>query len=281
LHTDADTGTANGKVVLISGAGRGIGRACAIRCAQQGADVVLFDLDQDLPEVPYPLACRAQLDETAALCGKEGAAVLVQSGDVRDGNQVAAAVEAAIARFGQIDALVNNAGIAAPSGRAVHEFSEAEWAVMLDINLSGAWRMIKAVVPHMLAQRQGSIVNVASTAGLVGYRDFAGYVAAKHGLVGLTKAAALDLAPSRIRVNAVCPGSVRDDPALDGRMLSEIARSLRIPVAEHENTFVQAQPTNQLVDAWSVAAAVVWLVSDDASQVTGATMAVDGGFTAR
>jgi NAD(P)-dependent dehydrogenase (short-subunit alcohol dehydrogenase family) len=133
----------------------------------------------------------------------------------------------------------------------------------------------------MTAQRGGSIINIASTAGLVGYRHFAGYVAAKHGVVGLTKATALDYAPMKVRVNALCPGSIRDDHAVEGRMLSEIARSLDVPVAEHEQTFLQAQPMNALIEPEDVAMAALWLASDDSRQVTGSVVTVDGGFTAR
>jgi NAD(P)-dependent dehydrogenase (short-subunit alcohol dehydrogenase family) len=133
----------------------------------------------------------------------------------------------------------------------------------------------------MSHQRSGSIINVASAAGLVGYRNFAGYVTAKHALVGLSKAAALDLAPFQVRVNALCPGSVRDDPAVEGRMLAEIARSLDIAVDEHEQTFVTAQPMNALIEPGDVAGAALWLASDESRQVTGSVVSVDGGFTAR
>jgi NAD(P)-dependent dehydrogenase (short-subunit alcohol dehydrogenase family) len=269
------------KVVFVTGAGRGIGRACAVRCAEAGADLVLYDVASDMPDVPYPLACEAQLEETAALCRGRGAGVLALAGDVRDLDQTQAAAKTAVDRFGRADVLINNAGIAAPSGKLVHEFEPAEWAVLLDVNLTGTWHGIKAIAPQMIDRRSGSIINISSTAGLVGYRHFAGYVASKHGVVGLTKAAALDLAPYSVRVNAVCPGSVRDDPSLEGRMLSEIARSLRIPTSATESTFIQAQPTNRLVDAWGVAAAAVWLASDQASEMTGAVISVDGGYTAR
>jgi NAD(P)-dependent dehydrogenase (short-subunit alcohol dehydrogenase family) len=141
--------------------------------------------------------------------------------------------------------------------------------------------MIRAAGDVLCEQRSGSIVNVSSTAGLVGYRHFAGYVAAKHALVGLTRAAALDFGPLKVRVNALCPGSVRDDPAMEGRMLAEIARALEVPVAGHEETFLAAQPMNALVECADVAGAAVWLASDEARQVTGAVLSVDGGFTAR
>ncbi|MCA1185143.1 MULTISPECIES: SDR family oxidoreductase [unclassified Saccharopolyspora] len=270
-----------GKTAVITGAARGLGRACAVAFAREGASVVLTDIGQDLDGVPYPLGSASQLAHTAELCAEHGVATMTSELDVRRAGEVAALVDTALGRFGAVDLLVNNAGIAAPSGRAAHDISEDEWNLMLDVDLSGAWRMIRAVAPSMLDRRNGSIVNVASTAGLVGYRHFAGYVAAKHGLVGLTKAVALDFAPKKVRVNAVCPGSVRDDKWAEGRMLSEIARCLEVPVDEHEETFVQAQPMNQLIEPEDVAGAAVFLASDDARQVTGSVLTVDGGFTAR
>ena len=278
----ADTGQRlAGKVALVTGAGRGIGRACALAFAAEGADLVLVDVGGDIAGVPYPLASASQLAHTVRLCEARGAVTLSAAVDVRDLGAVRGVVDAAVERFGRVDVAVNNAGIAAPSGRPVHEIRAEEWELMLDVDLSGAWRVISAVGGVMVRQRAGSVVNVSSTAGLVGYRHFAGYVAAKHGLVGLTKAAALDLAPYQVRVNALCPGSVRDDDAMEGRMLAEIARSLDVPVDEHEQTFLAAQPMNSLVEADDVAAAALWLASDESSRVTGTVVTVDAGFTAR
>ncbi|GGN42440.1 SDR family oxidoreductase [Streptomyces fuscichromogenes] len=275
------TGLLAGKAALITGAARGIGRTCATAFAREGADVLLLDAAGPVAGVPYRSGSASQLDHTAALCRDLGATVLVRQADIRDPGALRDAAREAHQRFGRIDVLVNNAGIAAPSGRAVHQYDEDEWEVMLDINLTGTWRGIRAVADYMTRQRGGSIVNVASTAGLVGYRHFAGYVASKHGVVGLTKAAALDLAPLGIRVNALCPGSVRDAPEAEGLMLSEIARALEIPVAEHEATFVRDQPTNELVEPDSIAEAAVWLASDRSRQMTGSVLTVDGGFTSR
>ncbi|MCP3767474.1 MULTISPECIES: SDR family oxidoreductase [unclassified Streptomyces] len=270
-----------GKTVLITGAARGLGRATALACADEGADLALLDVCGDLDGVPYPLGTKGQLEHTATLCRKAGAAVLTAPCDVRDLASVESAVALAEDRFGRVDAVVNNAGIAAPSGKPVHDIGEDEWALMIDVDLTGAWRVIRTVARTMSARRAGSIVNISSTAGLVGYRHFAGYVAAKHGLIGLTKAAALDYAPTKVRVNAVCPGSVRDDATAEGRMLAEIARALEVQVGEHEQTFTEAQPMNALIEPGDVAAAVVYLVSDDSRQVTGSVLTVDGGFTAR
>ncbi|EPD91894.1 SDR family oxidoreductase [Streptomyces albus] len=273
-----------GKAAVITGAARGIGRACALAYARAGADLMLTDIARDLPGVPYPLGTAGQLAHTAQLCreaGADTAVVTTAEADVRDLDAVHAVAAAALDRFGRIDVVINNAGIAAPSGRTVHDITPDEWELMLDVDVSGAWRMIRAVGAALTRQRGGSVINVSSTAGLVGYRHFAGYVTAKHALVGLTKSAALDLAPFGVRVNALCPGSVRDDEAAEGVMLSEIARSLDVPVAEHEETFVAAQPMNRLIEPEDVAGAAVWLGSDASRQVTGSTVTVDGGFTSR
>jgi NAD(P)-dependent dehydrogenase (short-subunit alcohol dehydrogenase family) len=270
-----------GKTIMVTGAARGLGRACAVAFAKEGADVALIDIGRDLPEVPYPLGSVSQLAHTAALCREHGAAVLTVPADVRDLAAVEQAVAEAYERFGVLDVLVNNAGIAAPAGRPAHEIAEQEWLLMIDVDLSGAWRMTRTVGRMMAARRAGSIINVASTAGLVGYRNFAGYVAAKHGLIGLTKATALDYAPMKVRVNALCPGSVQDDRHAEGRMLSEIARSLGVPAEDHEAAFLQAQPMNALIEPEDVAAAAVWLASDESRQVTGSVVTIDGGFTAR
>jgi NAD(P)-dependent dehydrogenase (short-subunit alcohol dehydrogenase family) len=269
------------KAAIITGAARGIGRACAVAFAREGAGLVLVDIAKDLPGVSYPLGSASQLAHTADLCREHGAIVLTAEADVREPADTAEVAGLAHERFGQVDVLVNNAGIAAPSGRPVHEITEDEWRLMIDVDLSGAWRMTGAVAAMMTGRRVGSIVNVSSTAGLVGYRNFAGYVVAKHGLIGLTRAAALDYAPMKVRVNALCPGSVRDAAWVEGRMLSEIARALDVPVTEHEDTFVQAQPMNELVEPEDVAAAALWLASDESRRVTGSVLTVDGGFTVR
>jgi NAD(P)-dependent dehydrogenase (short-subunit alcohol dehydrogenase family) len=275
------TGRLSGKVGIVTGAARGIGRACALVFAEHEADLVLLDIACDLPGVRYPLGTRSQLDHTAELCRNLGASVMVAEADVRDLAAVEDVVAAAVDRFGRVDVLLNNAGIASPSGKVTHEITDAEWSLMIDVDLGGAWRMTRAVGGVMVRQRAGSIVNVASTAGLVGYRNFAGYVAAKHGVIGLTKASALDYAPHGVRVNALCPGSVRDDQRLEGRMLAEIARSLEVDVAEHEEVFVQHQPTNVLAEAADVAAVALSLASDEWRHATGSVITVDGGFTAR
>jgi len=270
-----------GKVAVITGAARGLGRECASAFAKEGADLVLLAVDANIAGVPYALSSRSQLAHTEELCRIEGATVLSECVDVRRMDEIEAAVERALVRFSRIDILLNNAGIAAPSGKIVHDIAESEWNLMLDVDLHGAWRMIKVIGKVMASQHSGSIINIASTAGTVGYRNFAGYVVAKHGIIGLTKAAALDYGPIKIRVNALCPGSVRDAEHVEGCMLSQIARSLDVEVAEHESVFIQSQPMNELIEPSDIAAAAVWLASDDARRVTGSVITVDAGFTAR
>ena len=268
------------EVALITGAARGIGRACALRLAQSGISLVLMDIAQNTNEVPYRLGSRSQLEFTGRLCLDAGANAELFTGDVRSSQDVDDALQIALQRFGRLDIVVNCAGIVRPSGTSVEDVSFEDWSTMLDINLSGPFRVLSAAAQIMKQSRSGSIINVASTAGLVGYRNFAGYVASKHGLVGLTKAAALDLAPYGIRVNAVCPGSVHDSPNLEGTMLREVANALAIE-GDYEQEFIRDQPSNALVIAEDVARTVEWLATDGSGSVVGSIVTVDGGFTAR
>jgi len=269
------------KVALITGAARGIGRSIAINFAQQGCDLILLDVGQDIAGVSYSLGSENQLEHTAMLCRDLDVGVLSGLADVRDVEQIELIVTEGLARFGKIDVLVNNAGIATPSGKIVHDIEESDWQLMLDVDLNGVWRMTKSVGRIMSQQRSGSIINIASTAGLVGYRYFSAYVAAKHGVIGLTKASALDYAPLKIRVNAICPGSVRDDDVLEGKMLVEIAKAIKVNEQNHESLFVESHPLNELVECSDIANAAIWLASDDAVRVTGSVTTIDAGFTVK
>jgi len=268
-----------GTVAFITGAGRGVGRAIAMNFAQNGADLVLVDVAKDIDGVPYSLANESQLLATGRLCEELGVAVVIVYADIRIQAEVSAAVDTAISRFGQIDILVNNAGITVSSGKTVHDITDDEWKLMLDTDLTGAWRTIKTIGPSMVNRKSGSIINISATAGLVGYRDFAAYVAAKHGLIGLTKAAALDYAPHHVRVNAICPGAIKDDKKYEGKMLSEMALGLGINQSEYESIFAQLQPNNELLDPDDVANAAVWQAQDGAAKMIGGVIALDGGFS--
>lgn len=268
-------------VVLITGAARGIGRATALAFARTGASVGALDICAQIEECPYPLATREQLEETARRCRAAGADANCYVADIRDPEQVEAAVAACRTELGEIDVLVNNAGLVGPAGVPAHQLTERDWAAMIDVDLGGVWRCAKAVAPEMVARRSGAIVNVASTAGLVAFPHFASYVAAKHGVIGLTKALALDYAPYAIRVNAVCPTSVKDDPDLDSGMLSGVAGMLGLELPDYEALSLPHHPLGTLVEAEDVAQTIAWLCSDAASRITGAVLPVDAGFTVR
>jgi NAD(P)-dependent dehydrogenase (short-subunit alcohol dehydrogenase family) len=267
------------RVAIVTGAARGVGRAVAVAMAGEGADVLVTDLCRDIDRCPYPMGTEEQLEETAQRCRDRDAKVVTVIADVRNPADTRSAVRTAIGELGSVDILVNNAGVVAPGGRPAHDFSEEEWLLVTDVNLHGPWRFAKAVLPHMVRRGSGSIVNVASTGGLVAFPAFAPYVAAKHGLVGLTKALAADYGPHGIRVNAVCPTSVRDDPALDGTMLGAVASLLDSSPQAYEQLTAQYHPLGGLVEADDVAAACVWLASDESRRITGVTVPVDGGFT--
>lgn len=267
--------------VFITGAARGVGRATALAFAREGADVMLGDICAPIEECPYPLGTAEQLEESAHRCRALGGRVATAVVDVRDEAQIAQAVERCHAELGEIDVLVNNAGLVGPAGVPAHQLDEDAWTTMVDVDLNGPWRCAKAVLPDMIARRGGAIVNVASTAGLVAFPFFANYVAAKHGLIGLTRALALDYAPHSIRVNALCPTSIRDEPELDSAMLAGVASMLGVDPDDYEALSLPHHPLGSLIGGGDVAEAIVWLCSSAAVHVTGAVIPVDGGFTAR
>jgi NAD(P)-dependent dehydrogenase (short-subunit alcohol dehydrogenase family) len=267
--------------VFITGAGRGIGRATAVAFAREGASLLLADICAPIPECPYPLATREQLEETGARCRELAAQVVTSVMDVRKTDEIEAAVAEAEGSLGPIDVLVNNAGLVGPGGVPAHELTDAEWDVVIDVDLNGVWKCARAVLPHMVSRRAGVIVNISSTGGLVAFPHYANYVAAKHGVIGLTRALALDYAPYGIRVNAVCPTSVRDDPEVGSGMHSGVAEMLGVGPEDYEMLTLPHHPLGTLIDAADVAAAVLWLASDASTRVTGAVIPVDAGFTAR
>jgi NAD(P)-dependent dehydrogenase (short-subunit alcohol dehydrogenase family) len=197
-----------------------------------------------------------------------GVAVFVRA-DVSNANEVEALVSETVGRFGRLDAAVNNAGTEGVVASTV-ELAEADWDRVIATNLKGVWLCMKYEIPRMVEHGAGTIVNTSSVYGIVAGRGVAAYVASKHGVAGLTKAAALEYAPHGIRINAICPGAVRTP------MLMR-----HIPDAEAEDRWKALQPVGRMGTPQEVAAAVVWLCSDAASFVTGHTLAVDGGFLAQ
>lgn len=247
------------KVGVITGASSGIGRSAAQVFADHGARLVLADVDE-----------AGGADTAHRIVEAGGSAVFVRA-DVSEPAQVEAMVAAAVERYGRLDCAFNNAGV---DGRAasIGEDTEQNFDHVTAVNLKGVWLCVRAEIPHLLAAGGGAIVNTASAAGLVGVGlGMAPYVAAKHGVVGLTKAAALEYATAGIRVNAVCPGGVRTamlDDAIGQRILTE-------------QQAAALQPVNRLGTPEEVAQAAAWLCSDRASFITGHALSVDGGFVAR
>lgn len=270
-----------GLVGLITGAARGQGRSHAVCFADEGADLVLLDIGEDLGRgVTYEMASDDQLEETARRCRELGRRVETIRCDVRDAAAVDAAVATALDQFGKIDVLINNAGITTPAA-PVHELDEDGWSVMLDVNLSGPWRMAKAVLPKMIERQDGCIINISSAAGLRAYPSNAAYIASKHGVIGLTKSLAVDYGGYGIRANAICPGTVRDDPDLDSRMVSALAEQWGVAEDRVEEEFSAFHLLPRLMTSRDISRACVWLASDDGRNITGSILPVDAGSTAR
>jgi (+)-trans-carveol dehydrogenase len=275
-------GRVEGKVAFVTGAGRGQGRAHAVRLAEEGADLVLLDIGQDIDTVPYGLASGADLEETAALVEKEGRRVLARELDVRDQVGIDQLIAEALDEFGRIDIAVANAGIV--STGPAWELSEAEWQDVIDVNLTGVWHTVKAVIPAMIeADKGGSLILTSSAAGLKGCGNVGAYTAAKHGVIGLMRNLAVELAPHRIRVNAVCPGNVAS-----GMIFNDLIYGLFRPDLESPTREDAAETSLQLhmlpvpwIEPEDIAHAVLWLASDEARYVTGAALPVDAGYVTK
>jgi NAD(P)-dependent dehydrogenase (short-subunit alcohol dehydrogenase family) len=243
-----------GRVALVTGGASGIGRAAALAFAREGAQVLVADVDM------------AGGQATARLIGEGGGAATFIRADVAIGAEVAAMVECAVATYGKLDCAFNNAGINQEDA-PVAECTEELWDRTIAVNLKGIWLCMKHELPALLSNGGGAIVNTASVVGLVGRRDTPAYVASKHGVIGLTKATALDYGKRGIRVNAVCPGTIRT-PMYERRVGTDPATDARIAAET---------PIGRLGTAEDVAEAVVWLCSDAAAFVTGHSLVVDGG----
>lgn len=244
----------SGKVALVTGAGSGIGRATALAFARQGAKVVIADVAADAGE------------ETAALARAENTDALFVRTDVSQRADVEALVQAAVDQYGRLDYAHNNAGIPGPQA-LLADYGEETWDQVIATNLKGIWLCMKYEIQQMLRQGGGAIVNTSSVAGLRGSQGVSAYVASKHGIIGLTRAAALEYARDGIRINAIAPGTIQTP------MLDRFTGGDELTLEQ----FAKSEPVGRLGSPDEVAQAVLWLCSDSASFVTGATIAVDGG----
>ncbi len=246
-----------GKVALVTGASSGIGRATAIAFARAGARVVAAGLNPGHGE------------ETLMAIREAGGEGLFVEADVTDADQVQNMVNVTVETYGRLDYAFNNAGIAGPMGSAA-DYSPEDWRKVIDVNLTGVWLSMKYEIPEMLRQGSGAIVNCSSVLGQVGFAGSSAYVASKHGILGLTKSAALDYATSGIRITAVCPGFIRTP------MIEEAVGSSDEALAP----LVALEPIGRVGEPEEIADLVVWLCSEQASFITGSSMVADGGWIA-
>ncbi|MGD1111841.1 MAG: mycofactocin-coupled SDR family oxidoreductase [Mycobacterium sp.] len=269
--TTSSAGRVAGKRVLITGAARGMGRSHALRLAEEGADLIVVDICQSLPQIEYPLATEDDLAETARLIDKIGRRCVSRVVDVRDDTALRKAVDDGVAVLGGLDGAVANAGVltVAPWDRTTLD----DWRTVVDVNLIGVWNTCAAAIPHLLDQGGGSLVNISSAGAIKGFPLQMPYTAAKYGVVGLTLALANELAAQNVRVNAVLPTGCPTGmiPPSFGATLGEERPDL-IPI------FVNAMPT-PAVEPADVSNAVLFLISDESRFVTGLQFKVDAGVT--
>lgn len=266
-----------GKVVLVTGAGRGMGRAIAEKFAAEGAGVIACDLATQVEEVGYPTARATDLEETARLVEQQGGRCLTCVVDVRDQSTLDAAVADGIAEFGQIDVAVANAGIVHYAN--LWEIDERSWQAVMDVNANGVWRTAKAVAPHMMERLSGCILVTSSVNGRVAMKTMAHYVASKHAAIGIMKSLAFELGPYNIRANAVLPGAIHT-PMVDNQYAGEYTTG--DPNTKWEDRAEALRPLSVLrnrtvLPPAVIANAMAWLASDEAEHVTGVELPVDAG----
>jgi len=272
-------GRVEGKVAFITGAARGQGRSHALRLAQEGADIIAVDICGPVPANSAPPATEEDLAETVRQVEALDRRIIATKADVRDFDQLKAAVDDGVAQLGRLDIVAANAGISGTPNKA-EDIPDDQWADMVDINLNGVWRTAKAAIPHLKAGGNGgSIILTSSDAGIFAYPNIAHYVSAKHGVVGLMRTLALELAPDMIRVNSIHPTTV-DTPMVQNEGTYRLFRpDLENPTKQDfadSATVMNALPI-PWVEAVDISNAVLWLASDEARYVTGVMLPVDAG----
>ncbi len=271
------------RVVLITGAAHGMGRAHALAFAREGARLVLCDACRQYSTIPYPLAQPEELAALASEIEQMGRPVIAMQTDVTHLSDMQTLAARAQQAFGSIDIVVANAGLY--SFAPGWELSEEQWDETVNVDLKGVWITCKVCIPYMLPRRSGKIICIASTAGEKGMANLAHYVAAKHGVIGLVKTLAIELAPYNINVNAVCPTSV-DTAMCRNQALYDVFSGGPGPQATHEHMLTLMNALNlftdrNLLEPEAVSAAVMWLASDEARHITGSALPVDAGYLTR
>ena len=273
-------GRVEGKVAFVTGAARGQGRSHALRLAQEGADIIAIDIASQIDSVPYAMSTPDDLAETVRQVEALDRRIVATQADVRDFAAVKKAVDDGVAQLGRLDIVSANAGIF--SFGTMEELTETQFADMIDVNLTGVWRAAKAAIPHLKAGGNGgSIILTSSTAGLMAMENIGHYVAAKHGVVGLMRTLALELAPFSIRVNSVHPTSVNTDMIQNPAAYELFSPDLSPEERTKEVLAPRFATMNALPIPWvepvDISNAVLWLASDESRYVTGVTLPVDAG----
>jgi len=273
-------GRVEGKVAFITGAARGQGRAHAVRLAQEGADIIAVDICKKIDTVDLIAASTPEdLAETADLVKGHNRQIYTAEVDVRDYDALKAAVDTGVEQLGRLDIIVANAGIG-NGGQTLDKTSETDWTAMIDINLTGVWKTVKAGVPHILAGGNGgSIILTSSVGGLKAYPHTGHYVAAKHGVVGLMRTFAVELGAQNIRVNSVHPTNVNTPLFMNDGTMRLFRPDLENPGPDDMKVVGQLMHTLPIgwVEPEDIANAVLFLASDEARYITGVTLPVDGG----
>ncbi|QJY49403.1 mycofactocin-coupled SDR family oxidoreductase [Pseudonocardia broussonetiae] len=267
-------GQFDGRVALITGAARGQGRAHALRLADEGADIIAIDICADLPTVPYPLATEDDLGVTVKEVLDRGRRIAAFRADTRDYARMEAVVAEAVADLGRIDIVVVNAGV--ESFTPIWEMTPEQWNEVVDVNLTGAFNTVRTVLPTLMSQGPGSSITlISSAAGLAAFPNLGHYTASKHGVTGLMRSLATELAPHGIRANSVHP------TAVDTPMIQNDAMKALLGVADKAGADAALQTLNALpvpyVESVDVTNVVAFLSSDAARYITGATIPVDAG----